>query len=160
MVPAIVDIEASGFGVGSYPIEVSVVLSDQSIHCFLIRPEESWVHWDKNAEALHGISREMLHEHGRPIREVADGLNRLLRSQTVYSDAWSYDSSWLGKLYDAADMLQGFRLETLRVILSERQMAIWEAVRLEVVDELKLKRHRASADARIIQVTYGRTLDA
>ena len=160
MVPAIVDVEASGFGVGSYPIEVSVVLSDQSIHCFLIRPEESWVHWDKNAEALHGISREMLREHGRPIREVADGLNRLLRSQTVYSDAWSYDSSWLGKLYDAADMLQGFRLETLRVILSERQMAIWESVRLEVVDELKLKRHRASADARIIQVTYGRTLDA
>ena len=160
MVPAIVDIEASGFGVGSYPIEVSVVLSDQSVHCFLISPEESWVHWDKDAEALHGISRKMLLEYGRPIREVADALNRLLLGQTVYSDAWSYDSSWLGKLFDAADMLQGFRLETLRVILSERQMAIWESVRLEVLDELKLKRHRASADARIIQVTYERTLNS
>lgn len=160
MIPAIVDVEASGFGAGSYPIEVGVVLSNKSIHCFLIKPEDSWVHWDKSAEALHGISREMLIKNGRPIREVADALNRLLVGQTVYSDAWGYDSSWLGKLYDAADMLQGFRLETLRAILSEQQMVVWERVRLEVLDELNLKRHRASADARIIQVTYERSQDA
>ena len=39
MAPIIIDIEASGFGRGSYPIEVGLVLPDGTPHCFLIAPD-------------------------------------------------------------------------------------------------------------------------
>jgi len=157
MAPVIIDIEASGFGVGSYPIEIGVVLSDRSTHCYLIKPEQEWVHWDAKAESLHGISRELLMEKGRPIREVAECLNRILLGQTVYSDAWSYDASWIGKLYDEAELLQGFKVESLRRILSDQQLSVWEPTRARVVEELALQRHRASSDAMLIQAVFERT---
>lgn len=157
MAPVIIDVEASGFGVGSYPIEIGVVLSDRTTHCYLIKPEPEWVHWDVKAESLHGISRELLMEKGLPIREVAECLNRILLGQTVYSDAWSYDSSWIGKLYDEAELMQGFKVEALRRILSEQQLSAWEPTRARVVEELALQRHRASSDAMLIQTVFERT---
>lgn len=157
MVPVIIDVEASGFGVGSYPIEIGVVLGDRTTHCYLIKPEPEWVHWDAKAESLHGISREVLMERGRSPREVAECLNRILLGQTVYSDAWSYDASWIGKLYDKAELVQGFKVETLRAILSDQQLLTWDSTRERVEEELALKRHRASSDAMIIQTVFERT---
>ena len=157
MVPIIIDVEASGFGRGSYPIEVGIALSDHTTHCYLIKPEPEWLHWDDNAESLHGISRKLLEEKGHPADEVAECLNHLLVGQTVYSDAWSYDSSWVGKLFDAAGLLQGFKVETLRKVLTDRQMAIWEPNKVLVSDELALQRHRASSDALLIQTIFERT---
>ena len=55
--PPILDIEASGFGPGSYPIEVGFVTSDGKAWCSLIRPESDWRHWDEKAAAMHGITR-------------------------------------------------------------------------------------------------------
>ena len=116
--PYIIDIEASGFGAGSYPIEVGVAMPDGETHCFLIRPEEEWVHWDEQAEGIHGISRDTLVSRGRPIREVALTLNLLLAEQTLYSDAWGMDNSWLGRLFYDAGVPQEFRLDTFRKLLS------------------------------------------
>ena len=53
--PSIMDIEASGFGRSSYPIEVGYVLGDGSSFCTLIRPLPSWTHWDASAESVHHI---------------------------------------------------------------------------------------------------------
>jgi len=78
-VPAIIDLEASGFGRGSYPIEVGVALADGSVFSELIRPPEHWVHWSEDAEAIHGITRPQLMEHGKTPREVAMQLNDLLK---------------------------------------------------------------------------------
>ena len=89
--PIIIDVEASGFGQGSYPIEIGIALADGSRHCFLVAPARSWKHWDTEAEKVHGISRELLSSHGRPIQDIAWRLNELLRTRTVYSDAWSFD---------------------------------------------------------------------
>ncbi|MBL4607378.1 MAG: hypothetical protein JKY01_06055 [Pseudomonadales bacterium] len=157
MIPAIIDVEASGFGAGSYPIEVGVVLSDRTTHCYLIQPEAEWTHWSAEAESLHGISRELLMEKGQPAREVGECLNRILLGQTVYSDAWNYDFSWVGKLYDAAELLQGFRIDSLRSILTHPQLEAWDNTRELVEAELSLRRHRASSDAMIIQTVFDRT---
>lgn len=154
--PIIIDIEASGFGTGSYPIEVGVVLSDGSPHCYLIAPARSWRHWDDQAEMIHGISRELLSDHGRPLQEVAWRLNELLHHRTVYSDAWSFDMSWLGKLFDAADIQQGFRIASIVELMDEQQRDRWHAVKRQVVEEMRLRRHRASGDARILQETWRR----
>ena len=156
MVPIVVDIEASGFGRGSYPLEIGLVLPDGSRHCFLIAPARDWTHWDEGAEKLHGISRALLASHGRPLQDVAWRLNELLRNKTAYSDAWSFDLSWMGKLFDAANMHQAFRIAALAELLDEDQLDRWNTVKQAVAEELGLRRHRASGDARILQETWRR----
>ena len=157
MLPMIIDVEASGFGRGSYPIEVGVVMADGVSHCRLIRPEFEWQHWDDSAEQLHGISREQLQRYGRPATEVAACLNDWLRDQRVYSDAWGNDSSWLALLFDAAGQRQQFRLESLRGLLSEQQLEYWHQTKDNIVASSDFKRHRASNDAVILQRTYQQT---
>lgn len=157
-VPIIIDVEASGFGRGSYPIEVGFVMPDGSAQCSLIKPETSWVHWDDSAESLHGITRDILAEHGKSIEEVAVWLNEHLRGLTVYSDAWGNDLSWLGALFEYAEVPQLFHLDALNKLLTEEQMNTWAETRDRVVSELSVKRHRASNDAKIIQMTYMATL--
>lgn len=160
-IPAILDFEASGLGRGSYPIEVGYVLGDGRTGCYLIRPEPDWQNWDPAAERLHGINRAQLLAHGRPAREVALLLSRELRGETLYTDAWGSDLSWLSLLFDAAGLVPTFRLESLRTLLDERQQRLWHEAQQAVIRELALGRHRASADARILQQTYLRTcLDA
>lgn len=157
MTPIIIDVEASGFGMGSYPIEIGLVLPDGTPHCFLIAPVRTWTAWDPEAEKVHGISRESLETYGRPVHEVAWRLNELLRGKSVYSDAWSFDMSWLGKLYDAANMPQTYRVASLRDLMADQQVSDWDAAKAKVISELDLQRHRASGDARILQETYRRT---
>ena len=56
--PIIIDVEASGFGNGSYPIEVGVALDDDTKFCSLIHPAPEWDHWDDEAEKVHRIARD------------------------------------------------------------------------------------------------------
>lgn len=157
LIPTIIDVEASGFGRGSYPVEVGYVLPDGRRDCTLIKPLPDWTHWDEEAAALHQIDRQTLCQHGLSVVEVAHWLNRALQGQVVYSDAWGQDMPWLGKLFDAADMMPSFRLEALQVILSEAQLRAWIDVRTALESESRLRRHRASADAWLIQQTYLRS---
>lgn len=157
--PVVIDVESSGFGRGGYPIEVGLVLPDGSPHCYLIAPVRGWNSWDEEAETVHGISREVLDMHGRPALEVAKRLNALLGGKTVYSDAWAFDMPWLGKLFDAVGLKQQFRIAALQELMTPQQLDSWRSVRIGVEQEMKLKRHRASSDARILQETYRRTLD-
>lgn len=157
-VPAVLDVEASGFGAGSYPVEVGFALPDGRRGCVLVKPAPDWKHWDPEAQRLHGLSRDRLMKQGRPPSEVAAWLNENLRGMTLYSDAWAHDTSWLGRLFDRANLLPRFRVEALQVLMSEMQLRNWTRAREEVSRELSLSRHRASADAWLIQQTFLRTL--
>jgi hypothetical protein len=155
-VPAILDVEASGFGRNSYPIEVGYVLPDGHAYCTLIRPEAHWTHWDAQAEATHHIPRAIVVKRGLSAAEVARTINAQLAGQTVYSDGWANDYTWLGALFDAADLSPSFKLENLRALLSETEAAQWHAVKAQVALERGAQRHRASADARLLQLTLQR----
>lgn len=155
--PNIIDFEASGFGVDSYPIEVGVALSNGQKYCALIKPANDWLYWDKNAELVHGLNPELLSSHGKDINTVANELNDLLKNQTVYSDGWVVDKHWLSRLFYRAGFAPSFYLSSLEYILKEPQMEIWTATQQKVIAELALIRHRASTDALIIQETYART---
>lgn len=154
--PAVLDVEASGFGRNSYPIEVGFVLPSGQVFCSLIQPEPDWNHWDPAAEKVHHIQRNLLLTRGRPVREVAQLLNTHLQGQTVYSDGWANDYSWLGLLFDAAQMQPRFRLENLRKLLCESQADQWHAIKNEIAGERGPQRHRASSDARLLQLTLQR----
>lgn len=154
--PAILDMEASGLGRRSYPIEVGVVLADGRSYCSLIQPESDWTHWDESAQTLHGITREVLHQHGRPALEVAQTLNAFLQGLVVYSDGWANDYTWLGLLFDAAGLQPRFKLDNLRALLTEPQAQAWHQTKDRVSAEAAITRHRASNDARLLQLTVQR----
>lgn len=149
--PCVLDIEASGFGRSSYPIEVGYVLPDGRVACMLVRPAAGWTHWDASAEQLHGITRSVLASHGRDAREVALALNRDLEGQTVYCDGWAHDYTWLAALFEEAGFSPRFRLESVGALLDEDHLARLDAARRDAVLELGLTRHRASNDARALQ---------
>lgn len=153
LVPAILDIEASGFGRGSYPVEVGYVLEDGDSQCMLVRPAPDWNHWTPAAEALHRIRRADLLEYGLPTCVVADALNHHLCGRTLYSDAWGHDYSWLARLYDDAGRAPTFRLESLQALLTDGEIACWRTLKEQVALVLGLPRHRACADARLLQAT-------
>lgn len=156
--PYIIDIEASGFGAESYPIEIGVALREGERFCTLISPAPDWTYWDERAEAVHQVSREILSAHGKPIPEVARLLNQRLRGMILFSDGWVVDQSWLSRLFEAAAQEMNFLVSPLDMILNEEQMAIWHQTKDEVMREMNLKRHRASNDAWIIQETFSRTV--
>ncbi|MFZ6751065.1 hypothetical protein [Undibacterium sp. Ren11W] len=159
-VPIIIDFEASGFGKGSYPIEVGFSGRHGEGWCALIRPQEDWHHWDLDAAKIHHIPREILIERGRSPAYVAEQLNFLLKGYTVYTDGWGQDYVWMARLFDAADMVPRFKLADLREIITEQQEACWHATKANVLKELGIARHRASSDARVLQLTWLRTYDA
>lgn len=154
--PAILDMEASGFGRDSYPIEVGYVLPDGRARCTLIRPPAHWSHWDPEAEHLHRIPRAAALRHGRDVTEVALWLNQELEGLTVYTDGWANDYSWLSALFEEAGCQPHFKLDSLRSLLDEGEADRWHTLKQQVAGELQLQRHRASADARLLQTTYCR----
>ncbi len=152
----ILDMEASGFGRNSYPIEVGYVLADGTSFCTLIRPEPHWTHWDEQAEQTHHISRAIAEQHGQDATAVAHKLNTNLAGKTLYSDGWANDYSWLGKLFDAANLSPHFKLDNLRALLSDQEAERWHVVKQAVALEANIGRHRASADAKLLQLTLER----
>ena len=101
--PIVLDIEASGFGRDSYPIEIGYVLPDGGSYCTLVRPEANWTHWDPEAQ-----------------------------------------------------LSPSFHIENLRALLSESEAENWHTIKDQVSRELNLRRHRASSDARLLQMTLMR----
>lgn len=154
--PAVLDIEASGFGRDSYPVEVGFVLSDGQTYCTLIRPAPGWTHWDPEAEKVHRISLATVVQHGRDVVEVATQLNERLRGLTLYCDGWAHDYAWLNVLFEAAGLTPSFKLDNLRALLTEQEAAFWSIVKQQVTTEMRLPRHRASSDAKILQHTLVR----
>ena len=154
--PAIIDIEASGFGPKGYPIEVGVITGKGERLCQLITPPKEWDFWDAEAADCHRITRAVLFENGHPPATVANELNKLLKGMTVHSDGWVVDKPWLVKLFHVADVQPLFNISPIEILLNEQQMLIWHKIKKDVTLDLQLQRHRASSDAKIIQETYMR----
>ncbi len=155
--PFIIDVEASGFGSSSYPIEIGLALEKEKRYCSLITPVSNWTHWDKKAEKTHQVTREVLMRHGKPAIEVAMELNAILEQATVFSDGWGVDKPWITRLFASTGIRCLFSVSPLERILSEHQMNIWHETKERIIKKLRLTRHRASADAFIIQETYMQT---
>jgi DNA polymerase III epsilon subunit-like protein len=152
----VIDIEASGFGTQSYPIEIGWVLADGRSGCMLVRPADGWTHWDASAERIHGITRDTLLRHGQPARLVAERLNAELAGHTVYCDAWGHDYPWLARLFEEAGLAPRFKLEPAARLLGDTQLGQLDEVHAEAFAELEVQRHRASNDARALQRALGK----
>ncbi|SCY09240.1 3'-5' exonuclease family protein [Thiohalorhabdus denitrificans] len=99
--PFFLDCEAASLDeTYSYPIEVAWGCPDTGIiRSYLIDPTgvETWTDWDPAAQAVHGLSRGYLREHGLPPRQVAKEVLRQLSGEVAMATAWD-DKGWVDEL--------------------------------------------------------------
>lgn len=109
------DIEASGLGASSYPIEIAWAHrhDEKRRGRFLIIPHKGWTHWDEKAEKIHGISRGECQHYGISVVQAANKLNNVLERQVVLCDALRHDQHWLNRLFETAGVKQAFALESV-----------------------------------------------
>lgn len=157
--PIIIDIEASGFGAGSYPVEIGYVDSRGEVWSASVQPHADWLHWDHEAEKLHQQSRQSLEVYGASAREIALHLNHVFAGKTVYTDGWYQDFVWLHCLYEAAGRNPNFKLEDLSVMLTAAQKSVWHEIKQALREQMALPAHRASADAKLLQLTWLQTAE-
>lgn len=149
----VLDIEASGLGSGSYPIEIGITLDNGVEYQSLISPVAEWSHWDKRAEAIHGISYEDVMRYGRSVQDVCEDINRLCEGKTLISDCWVYDKPWYDRLFGAAGIAATARCSAIEFVLDEQQLAMYQHKKNLVARMMGLEQHRALNDALIIQHT-------
>ena len=159
---AFLDIEASGLGPDTFPIEVGWAFLSGNSGSMLIKPTSDWIEdaWDETAEDLHGISWDQLHTEGKSARFVADELNRLLGQPglLVLSDAPEMDGFWLGRLFEQTPADQGFQLGDFNRAFRGRFPTLdLDTLLLIAEDE---RHHRAEADALLLRVIWQRALAA
>ena len=53
-------------------------------------------------------------------------------------------------------MTPAFRLDNLRTLLEETEAEAWHGCKAQVQADVQLPRHRASNDARVLQLTFAR----
>lgn len=121
--PALIDFEASclpEYG-QSFPIEVALARVDGTSRTWLIRPADAWRYWDwsPEAEALHGISRELVEREGLPPVQVLAEMAEFANGAQVYADA-DLDAYWLEVLAHAAGENVPFSVHYLGEYLVER----------------------------------------
>jgi len=154
VIPTFIDFEASSLDlVSSYPIEVGICLPSGETKSWLIKPHVIWKDWSAKSARIHGISRQTLEEQGLEINQVAEELNQVLNG-SVYCDAWAFDSFWLHRLFKANKSKPNFELDSITSILDKTQIDRWQDIRAEVIESLKIVRHRAANDALILHKTW------
>ncbi len=101
---AFLDFEASSLEKTSYPIEVAWVFETGLSRTALIRPLATWTDWSAKAEAMHGISRELLMSKGIPVGLIAEEMIETLSGHRLYASAPSWDGKWLSVLLRGAGL--------------------------------------------------------
>ncbi|MBI1366917.1 MAG: hypothetical protein GC153_13300 [Alphaproteobacteria bacterium] len=158
---AFIDLEASGLGAKSWPVEVGWAFETGEPTSMLVRPDNSWSDdaWDPKAEALHGLSRDRLEREGRPAQDVCAAMNAALAGCEVYSDAPDWDGFWLFRLYSAAGAKQAFALRDYGRLMRPLTAGCEPALFVRA-SRLAPRRHRAAADARHLQTLYRLALES
>lgn len=154
---AIIDFEASCLPEAgeSYPIEVALAKVDGSTRSWLIRPSPEWQFWDWSAEAehIHGISREMLIEHGQRPDEVLEELVTEAGDCAIYADC-DLDAYWLETLAQACDRAPPFTVRYLGELLCAKNVSRGDVVAaLDRARRLLPAEHVARDDASRLALT-------
>lgn len=152
---AFLDVEASGLGARSWPVEVGWAFDGGAPTAMLVRPRPEWSSdaWDPKAQALHGLDRERLEREGQDAREVCLAMNEALADAEVYSDAPDWDGFWLFRLFSAAGVRQRFSIldygRMMRPLVAGESEALFRRVA-----RLAPRRHRAGDDARHLELLH------
>nr|WP_183982459.1 transcriptional regulator [Sphingomonas jinjuensis] len=169
------DFEASSLSDHSFPVEVAWVFQDGRSESHLIRPAPDWTDWDAEAEAIHGLSRDMLATDGEPHEVVASRMVEALADHELFASAPSWDGKWLSALLRGAGLPRhALRLrdtdEAMRATATEILQGVVPGARLDVEVHALVAQanagkqadpaHRALADAQEEYATWCRLRQA
>ena len=154
---AIIDFEASCLPEDgdSFPIEVALAKAGGQSRSWLIKPPRQWRYWtwSREAEALHGISREMLEREGVPAAQVLRELAAAAKDCDVYTDS-DLDAYWLETLYTACGASAPFPLRYLGELFQSLAVPRADIIQAEKLARTNLPRqHIARQDARRLALT-------
>lgn len=142
------DVESSGLGEDSYPIEVALCDDALSLRSWLVRPEPGWTSWSVLAESLHGMGRDAVCRDGEPAAAVAHAMSAAAGDGWVASDAPEADGAWVDRLYAAAGLERPFRI----VDVGEALLGLGVPVEAAVARARAWDRARAAAARRFPHV--------
>lgn len=96
----VIDFEASSL-IDGFPVSVGIASSAGRLFYAVIKPHSEWdmgYRWDPNSEAIHGLSREHLTQHGRDASIVVADMKAMFPDAAYMSDAPGHDKAWLDEL--------------------------------------------------------------
>lgn len=134
----------------SFPIEVGIAAPDGWSRAWLIRPHANWAgwQWSDDAQALHGLTLERLHDEGMDVPDVAACLREAVGGRMLVADS-VLDDYWSRTLFEAAGEPAHLPVTSLGAL--PRFHAV-DQDRIEAAvasaDRNRLNRHRAADDAR------------
>jgi hypothetical protein len=147
-----IDIEASSLNVDSFPIAIGVLDVDNESNNYetIIRPADAWGDWSEDAEAIHGITYNVLMNEGVPVIEVCKELNSRFFGVTLYFDS-AFDLFWLNRLFETAKTKRNFLMSHVKKIVDSERYDEF----LYDLQEAKVT-HKPIEDARVLyQVSKG-----
>ena len=150
----VIDFEASSL-IDGFPVSVGVASSASQLFYALIKPHDEWAmgyRWDPNSEAIHGLSRAHLMQHGREAAAVVSDIKSTFGDAAFMSDSPGHDKQWLDELVSVSGI-------TYAPKLYQSTTRMW----LETLfDELELssKARRAIIDMRHEMHTHNALSDA
>ena len=104
--PVFLDCEASSLSDNSFPIEIAWNNPDGTVESYLInifRYPDGYDDWSKEAQSLHGISKQYLAEKGEAPQFIVDRMEQQLIGKKILTDAPDWDEGWVKKLYTSVN---------------------------------------------------------
>jgi len=146
--PPILDFEASSLSDTSYPISAGLVVSGH-VYYWIIKPESDWIDWSLQSQAIHGLKRSFIEEHGVPANQVyAEITEKLHGYQVIYSDAPMWDGLWLQRLGAF-----NIHIADIGELIGNNQREGFSGELAKTFASHKLTQHRADHDALAIALT-------
>lgn len=153
LLPPILDFEASSLSDTSYPISAGLVVAEQ-VYYWIIKPEPDWIDWSLQSQAIHGLKRSFLEEHGVPVRQVyAEITEKLNGHEVIYSDAPAWEGLWLQRL-GAFNL----RIADIGELIGNDRREGFSNELAKTFANNKLIQHRADHDALAIALTIEKLL--
>lgn len=141
----VIDFEASSL-VDGFPVSVGIAPSDGQLFYALVKPHAEWdmgYRWDPNSEAVHGLSRQHLMQHGREAAAVVVGMRNMFGDDVAFmSDAPGHDKNWLDELISVSRTT--FSPKMYRATPEMRLTTLFDEHRVETEAVLKIKALRAN----------------
>lgn len=146
--PPILDFEASSLSDTSYPISAGLVVAGE-VYYWVIKPQPDWIDWSLESQAIHGIKRSFLEDHGLPVCQVYTEITEKLNGhEVIYSDAPAWEGLWLQRL-GAFNL----RIANISELISIDQRECFSNELANTFASNKLMQHRADHDALAIALT-------
>ncbi len=141
----IIDFEASSL-VDGFPVSIGVARSDGQLFYALVKPHAEWdmgYRWDPNSQAIHGLTREHLVQHGREAAAVVVGMKNMFGDDVAFmSDAPGHDKNWLDELLSVSGISYAPRM--LRATPEMWMTTLFDEHRVETNAVLKINELRKS----------------